>query len=354
MTIPPIVQLIHASDAPQHTAELKSILGRMKTENRISDFTAIDIGANPDNINFKNEDHQGIIVMLTHEIEQLRNNIEQSLKNLTQEKPNIKLIEIIVDNLPYDNNFISFPQDLMPIRSLVDMNTAWNGIERDLHAIFPKLETKVEKSKSQKPDFKRYLKLAALTVLSFILFIIIFDAAFPVMDPDAENMVGIYWTVVPIMVYLWHRKSLELATLPNQQKERIEGFINWRQFIIRMGIVWLVVFLSYTFWSGSKDEEIVSMLAIISSLPFLLYRTITESGYYIEDQDDDSQSPFKKFFKFIGNVVLSFLLSMAFWWFVLIVFDVDNALFMFLGMTIVTTLGLLVMRHRRKRTRSSS
>ncbi len=218
---PPIIQLIHASDAPQHTGELKSILLRMKSEKRISDFSALDISASPGNFSFKSEDHQGIIVLLTNEIESERTEIEKLLKNITLEKQDIKLIEIIVDNLPYHNNFISFPEDLLPIRSRVDMNAVWNGIGRDLQAIFPRPEPKVEPSISPKPDLKKYLKLAALTVLAFLLFVLIFDAAFPVMDPDAENMVGIYWIVVPIIIYLWHRKDLELATLPNQEKKEL-------------------------------------------------------------------------------------------------------------------------------------
>ncbi len=55
----------------------------------------------------------------------------------------------------------------------------------------------------------------------------------------------------------------------------------------------------------------------------------------------------------MGNVLFSFLMSMAFWWYVLIVFEVDDALFLFYGMTIITTLGLVLLRHRKKRTRPS-
>jgi hypothetical protein len=141
----PTIQLVHSSDARQHTGELKSILMRMKEENRISDFTSHDVSIDPDNITFKNEDHQGIIVMLTNELGQFRSTIETSLKNTIQESANKKLIEIIVDNLPYHNEFISLPNDLVPIRSRADMNTIWKGIEYDLQAIFPKHEI-------EKPD----------------------------------------------------------------------------------------------------------------------------------------------------------------------------------------------------------
>lgn len=133
----PTIQLIHASDAQHHIAELKSILLRMKAENRISGFTAYDISTGPD---FKIEDCQGILVMLTNDLGQLRNDIESSLKDIIQKNSNIKLIEIIVDNLPYHNDFISLPHDLLPIRSRENMNLVWAGIERDLQALFPKPE----------------------------------------------------------------------------------------------------------------------------------------------------------------------------------------------------------------------
>lgn len=130
--IAPTIQLIHASDAQHHTGELKSILSRMKAENRISDFNANDISISPD---FKNENCQGILVMLTKDLGQRRNDIESSLKN---NNSNIKLIEIIVDNLPYDNDFISLPNDLLPIRGRANMDLVWADIERDLQAMFPK------------------------------------------------------------------------------------------------------------------------------------------------------------------------------------------------------------------------
>ena len=106
----------------QHTGELKTILQRLKAEHRIADFTALDVGGNPDTLPIKNEDHQGIIVLLTNEIERVRTHVENMLKGIIRGKQDIKLIEIIVDNLPYHNNFISFPQDLMPIRTRDDMN----------------------------------------------------------------------------------------------------------------------------------------------------------------------------------------------------------------------------------------
>jgi len=164
----PTIQLVHSSDAQQHTGELKSILMRMKEENRISDFTAHDVSVDPSNITFKNEDHQGIIVMLTNELGQYRSTIETSLKNTIQETANKKLIEIIVDNLPYHNEFISLPNDLIPIRSRVNMNLIWKGIENDLQGMFPKHEIAkppIPPSPEIKPEVKPNNKLRTVIII---------------------------------------------------------------------------------------------------------------------------------------------------------------------------------------------
>lgn len=176
--LPPTIQLVHSSDAQQHTGELKSILMRMKEDNRISDFTAHDISINPD-IHFQNKDRQGIIVMLTNELGPFRTNIESSLKNTIQESSNIKLIEIIVDNLPYHHEFISLPNDLIPIRSRVDMNTIWKGIEHDLHAMFPKHDIEKPKIppspvlKREKKNNTQRIVLTIIIVATICLFMLV-------------------------------------------------------------------------------------------------------------------------------------------------------------------------------------
>jgi hypothetical protein len=153
---PATIKLIHASDAQQYIRELKSILSRMKADHRISDFTAYDISINQNNIDYKDEDCQGILVMLTNELGQVRNEIENALKDITQKNSNIKLIEIIIDNLPYHNDFISLPEDLLPIRSRPNMNLVWAGIERDLHAMFP-MPTEPEPPPPPPPEKRAHL-----------------------------------------------------------------------------------------------------------------------------------------------------------------------------------------------------
>lgn len=203
--LPPTIQLIHSSDAQQHTGELKSILMRMKADQRISDFTAHDISINP-NINFKNEDRQGIIVMLTKELSPFRNNIESSLKNIIHESANKKLIEIIVDNLPYHNEFISLPNDLIPIRTRVDMNAIWNGIEQDLHAMFPILKSDplpLKKGKG-KPNITRI-------VVSILIVVIIFFLIYGALASSGLAMLILFVGAAGLSIVLfkeWKRRTL--------------------------------------------------------------------------------------------------------------------------------------------------
>lgn len=72
---PPIIQMIHASDAPQHTEEMKTILQRLKEEKRIAYFVPVDITRDMGNLSFKNGGHQNIIVLPTNAIERVRTEI---------------------------------------------------------------------------------------------------------------------------------------------------------------------------------------------------------------------------------------------------------------------------------------
>jgi len=202
----PTIQLIHASDAQDHIGELKSILFRMKEENRISDFAAHDISLNQD---FKDEDCQGILVMLTNGLGQLRNDIESALKNIIQKNSNVKLIEIIVDNLPYHNDFISLPHDLLPIRSRADMNSVWTGIERDLHAIFPRHEIEKPYVPPPPPAPKTPKKTRIILTALIVPFLIFF--AFGTVSANTDDLRLIFFCTAAglgLALYLiWKRRT---------------------------------------------------------------------------------------------------------------------------------------------------
>ena len=360
MTItPPNIQVVHASDAPQHTGELKTILQRLKAENRIADFAALDVSENLDGISFKNEDHQGIIVLLTNEIERARTKIETVLKNITREKQDIKLIEIIVDNLPYHNNFISFPQDLLPIRSRDDMNLIWNGIEQDLRAIFPKpIAQEVIETPKPRTDSKKYLKLIGVAILSLSICFLFLASIAPNVRDEGLTIIGVFTFFLPIIIFLLQKRKLE-----DQTK------LNWRKLIIKTGTA-LVVFLEMFFvliivglLMGLGFSEVpAALLSVFVLLIILFYRGKTESIDVAAEAK--IQSPAKKFLILFGLLVLFFTLSAIVWLFVVervyelysydgsnVYFDKDKYL---TSLSILTTVCLLIMTARRMKLFPSS
>jgi hypothetical protein len=224
----PTIFCIHASDAPQHTEELKAILLRMKTENRISNFDTIDISSSP-NLSLNGGEASGIIVLLTHGIEQVRKEIEKRLTDLNRAN-GVRLIEIIVDNLPYHNSFISFPQDLKPIRTRDDMNLVWVSIEKNLQELFPMPKIEVAEPRKDpieilKPIglsvgslFFRLLRSIGAFLFYFFLSIIFWIAVFTELFDHSNNAWGSTWlltglTIVVLMVFRHRRKQAKRKRL---------------------------------------------------------------------------------------------------------------------------------------------
>lgn len=355
--LPPNIQLIHAADAPQHTGELKSILDRMKSEKRISDFAALDISVNSGHINFKNDDHQGIIVLLTNELERVRSDVEGMLKNLIIDKPNIKLIEIIIDNLPYHNNFISFPQDLMPIRSRDDMNLVWNGIEKDLKAIFPKPpDTTPPVEVVEKKEPKIFLKLAGISVMAGVLslIVVVFLADNNFILNDTVSLAPVILSfLLPVIIFFRHRKDFEEFTLDFPGQKNREGAVNWKRFLITSAIALLVLFIAIVFFSSDRDYfDGASILGIATVLPLVLYRM--KSGEINARSSDDRIKPqSKKYLESLGRYVIFLLVGMIYWWAVLVPLDLDNGLSLLFTMPLFTAIGIFIIRFMQKRVRPS-
>jgi hypothetical protein len=354
MTItPPSIQVLHASDAPQHTGELKTILQRLKAEHRIADFSALDITTNPEALLFKNEDHQGIIVLLTNEIERLRNKIENVLKNITSAKQDIKLIEIIVDNLPYHNNFISFPQDLMPIRSRDDMNRVWNGIEEDLKSIFPKLEQPTpEPVPVQKKNPRILLKVFFVAIMMAVLsalYVVQLDDDNEIPD-DAINFLApiVFSFLIPFLIFFRDRKDLESYSLSEQGNKRIDGGFNWKQLLIRSGIAFLLTFLAILFFVSEPSLGNTAVLGVAVVLPLILYRRKTNHSAKNNDEGGEVSS-LKKNLKSIGRYLLFFFLGMIYWAIVLATFDEKTDLDVPIVMAVFNTIGIFIIRFLQKR-----
>ena len=136
MASQPTVYMIQARDAFQHSGKLLEILQNLETENRISGFTALgpddDLSSVSDTL--KKEDM--VLILLTSELEGKREQIKKRVSALKSDQPGLRVAEILVDNVFYDNEFVTFPDDLRPIREREDMDSVWGGIEKSLKNMF--------------------------------------------------------------------------------------------------------------------------------------------------------------------------------------------------------------------------
>lgn len=108
-----------------------------------------------------------VVVLLTNQLEPQKEQIESSLRDLNANRPGIKIAEILIDNVKYDNEHITFPGDLRPIRNREDMDAAWTGIEQNLKNMFPP----PVKKEPVPFDWQKFLKVAVPILLLGILLI---------------------------------------------------------------------------------------------------------------------------------------------------------------------------------------
>lgn len=128
----PSIYLIRASDASPYIDKLRIILQNLKIENRIKGFTRVDADGDLSFLreNIKEEDL--ILIVLTDKLESQKERIENFVKPLKT-----RVAEIIIDNVVYDNDFITFPADLRPICNRDDKEAVWSGIEQNLKDMLP-------------------------------------------------------------------------------------------------------------------------------------------------------------------------------------------------------------------------
>lgn len=165
----PAIYTIQASDAPQHTGKLQEILQNLKTENRIGSFTSVKPDEDLSSVTDIIQEEDLILVVLTNQLDSQREQIETELKALQAARSGVRIGEIIVDNVPYENEFITFPADLRNIRDREDKDTVWSNIDQSLKDMFP-----AEKKPEPVPpmDWPKYLKISGIiigVILGFFL-----------------------------------------------------------------------------------------------------------------------------------------------------------------------------------------
>ncbi|HTF20017.1 MAG TPA: PKD domain-containing protein [Chryseolinea sp.] len=139
MANPSVIYCIHAGDASQHFTKIQQIAQRLETERRISSFVAMSAEQAQTSLAAKLAHRDLVIIMLTEKLDPILLDLRTFLKGLRNNSPNITIAEIIIDNIPYESEFMNLPvNDDKPVRDRVNMDQVWEHIERDLNAMFPK------------------------------------------------------------------------------------------------------------------------------------------------------------------------------------------------------------------------
>lgn len=155
----PIIYCIHASDAPQHLGKIQQFSQKFSEQKRIADFVSLPPEEANSLLREKAQETDLIILLLTLGLVSKQKEIENLLSQLKTERPNIIIAEIIIDNIQYENEYITLPTDLKPIRNRDDMDQAWLGIEKNLDDLVPKPFS----------SWKKYIKPAAALVVAGLL-----------------------------------------------------------------------------------------------------------------------------------------------------------------------------------------
>ena len=180
MTTLPAIYTILTSDAPQHTGRLREILQNLETEHRIRGFTVLGVDDNLSSITENIGEEDLILIVLTRQLEALKKKIENKFKALKTRQSGTRVAEILVDNVVYDNEFITFPTDLRPIRNREDMDDAWSSIEKSMKDMFPAKEKEWSEPAPPK-DWFNYLKIGKGIGKIVITFIVLVFAMFGVL-----------------------------------------------------------------------------------------------------------------------------------------------------------------------------
>jgi len=170
----PRIYTIQASDAPQHSETLRKILLELESEKRISGYTELSPDDDLSSVSENLQSEDLVLVLLTKAFEADKTKIENQLKTIKSGQPRVKVAEILIDNVVYDNEFITFPADLRPIRDREDMDGAWSEIGKSLKNMLP---VKQGDEETEEPvsgnDWGKYLKIAGVVVGLLLIFFVI-------------------------------------------------------------------------------------------------------------------------------------------------------------------------------------
>jgi PKD repeat protein len=166
MSVSNTVYLIHASDAAQHISKLKSVLEKLSAQGQRVKITTLDAAGSWLISKSDLQPKDLIIVLLTDQMAAFREAGEAHLKALASEVKQLRLLEIIIDSVPYDEAFIHLPADGTPIRDNTRMDQAWDQIAGEIGKLFPA----TAKKEPETSNLRKYLPYAA-GILGIVLLI---------------------------------------------------------------------------------------------------------------------------------------------------------------------------------------
>jgi hypothetical protein len=213
---PPVVYIIQASDAPEHTGRLRKILQNLGSENRISRFTVLSADEDLSTLPGKLKKGDMVLIVLTRKLENHKNRIETRFSFLKNKQNGAKAAELLIDNVVYDKAFITLPPDLKPIRNRKDMDDAWRSIMDTLKEMFPKMKGKGQEKQPENdrlnavkkhPDYPDLLNIRPSSAFLYggymfrIIFGFIFTAVavfFISRPPPSDSYFDIAWVLLSL------------------------------------------------------------------------------------------------------------------------------------------------------------
>jgi hypothetical protein len=161
--IPPSVYCIHSTDAPQHLGKMQTMMSQFKGDNRIENFVALEIDSALTNLEGRFKAGDVLVLFLTLELDKRRKDILNLVRRLKSRFMGTVIVEIVVDNIPLENEHITLPQDLKPIRDTQNMDLIWTDIEQNLRDILPAHAT------SKGKPVSKYVKYGIIIGILLIL-----------------------------------------------------------------------------------------------------------------------------------------------------------------------------------------
>ncbi len=163
----PKIYFIHAADASQHVATLEAILKNLKEEHRIAD--AVRLKETPWTLpEGLLQPKDMVILLLTEGLSPLVEGIEEDLGKAGPGLPDLRMMEILVDNVPYNNNLLVFPRDTEPIRGREDMDAEWKDIGANLREFYP-----VTASPGKLKINKKWIYTGAAVIVAAVVFFLL-------------------------------------------------------------------------------------------------------------------------------------------------------------------------------------